>query len=63
MERQDLTMHSDDELSLWVFNDEYLYKMRRQWASVVEVLTETFKFNDEQLEVLKKDIEDDLGEE
>lgn len=57
--KQDITIHSDNELSLIVFNDEYLYKLRRNESVLVETLSEFFIFNDEQLETLKNDLQDD----
>lgn len=60
--RQDLTMHSDNELSLMVFNDEMLYRMRRNERELVDYLKESFKFTDDQLDMLKRDLEDDAKE-
>ncbi len=57
--KQDITQHSDNELSLIVMNDESLYNMRRR-SDLLEILKEYFIFTDEQAEVLRQDIEDDL---
>lgn len=58
MKKQDLTEYSDQELSLMVFNDEDLYRMRRSFG-FVEYLREVFIFTDDQLEVLKVDLRED----
>ena len=62
MEKHDLTAHSDTELSLYVFNDEYLYKMRKNLKNLIIELNEFYIYSDEQLDVLKQDIEDDALE-
>lgn len=60
--KQDLREHSDNELSLVVFNDEGLYRARhRSWF--IDHLKDLFLFTDTQLEVLEQDLEDDLREE
>jgi len=59
--KQDLREYSENELSLLVFNDEGLYKMRDR-SCLVETLNDFFIFTDEQLEVLKQDIQDDNEE-
>ena len=59
---QDLTMYSDDELSLQVFNDEGLYLIRDDVFYLLEVLEKNFTFTDEQKDVLLQDINDDLSE-
>lgn len=58
--RQDLREYSDDELSLWVFNDEGLYSMRRYFFNQPEMLKQYFIFTDEQLDVLMDDLKSDL---
>jgi hypothetical protein len=59
--KQNLTNYSDDELSLIVFNDASFYFNRhRHWF--IESLDEFFVYTDEQLEVLKQDIAEDLEE-
>ena len=60
---QDITMYSDNELSLQVFNDEYFYIERHNLDYVLALCYEEFIFTDEQLNVLKQDIKDDLEEE
>lgn len=62
---KDITEYSDNELSLIVLNDEVLYNMRRQILrdGKLSVLSDIFKYTDEQLDVLLQDIKDDLGEE
>jgi len=59
--RQDLRQYSDEELSLIVMNDEGLY-IDRHKSWFISQLEELFLFTDEQLEVLKQDLEDDLKE-
>lgn len=58
--KQDITIHSDNELSLIVFNDEYLYNLRRNERVLIEALSEFFIFNDAQLQTLKDDLQDDV---
>lgn len=58
-EKQDLTEYSDGELSLWVFNDEGLYRMRRKKDLLLETLKEIFIFTDAQLKELEADLEAD----
>lgn len=60
-QRTDLTQYSENELSLMVFNDEGLYRMRNR-SYLIETLRELFIFSDEQLDVLKQDIQDDNEE-
>lgn len=62
MKKQDLTQYSDQELSLLVFNDEGLYRMRHN-SQFIGMLNDLFIFTDEQLEVLEQDLDDDLKEE
>lgn len=56
--RQDLTLYSNDELSLWVFNDEALYRMRNR-SYLKDILDEHFIYSEAQYEQLIQDIEDD----
>ena len=58
---QDITMYSDDELSMIVFNDEFLYNGRHKSYFIKEI-EEFFIYTPEQLEVLIQDIQDDLEE-
>lgn len=60
--KQDLTNYTDQGLSLVVFNDEGLYRMRRN-TQFLEFLNDCFVFTEEQLEVLEQDLKDDLNEE
>ena len=62
MNKQDITEYSDDELSLIVFNDECLYKMRRNRKSLIESLEDFFIFTSDQLEVLNNDLDSDEEE-
>lgn len=68
MKKQDLREYSDQELSLWVFNDEGLYRMRRKILLDCElnrpsILAEYFEYTEEQLEVLEQDLREDLESE
>jgi len=58
---QDITMYSDDELSLIVFNDAYLYNTRF-FSWFIDNLEVDFTYTEKQLEVLKQDIADDAEE-
>lgn len=60
--KKDIREYSENELSMLVFNDEGLYRMRRR-SYLIEVLRDNFIFTDEQLEVLEKDLrEEERGE-
>lgn len=61
MNKQDIRQHSDQELSLLVFNDETLYRMRKQ-KGFIEFLNDFLIYTDEQLAVLRQDLEDDAKE-
>lgn len=54
----DITEYSDNELSLLVMNDEYLYNMRHS-SSLFETLDDMFTYTQEQLDVLKSNLEDE----
>ena len=59
--KQDLTIHSDQELSLIVMNDEWTYKHRRRdWFK--DSLEESFLYSDEQFDVLVQDLKDEAKE-
>ena len=59
--RQSLYRQSDDELSLIVFNTEYLYNIRHKKA-LFRILRADYQFTNKQLAVLKADLKDDLEE-
>lgn len=59
--REDLTDYSDSELSLRVFNDEGLYRMRHR-KGFDEVLDQIFVYTPEQWQELITDLEEDLNE-
>jgi hypothetical protein len=59
MEKQDITLYSDNELSLIVFNDEYFYNHRHR-RDLIPMLQDMFIFTDAQLKVLEEDLEEDL---
>ena len=56
---QDLRQYSDDELSMWVFNDESLYRIRHHPQDLGEVLSSCFKYTRAQMAVLNQDLADD----
>ena len=62
MTKQDLTKYSDSELSLMVFNDEMLYKMRNR-RNFIETLREIFIFSESQLNELNQDLKNYRNEE
>lgn len=59
---QDLTNYSDQELSLLVFNDEGLYRMRHNVTALKETINELFKYTPEQMTELEQDLGDDANE-
>lgn len=64
MEKKDLTGYGERELSLLVFNDESLYKMRRFPRNFFKIeLQELFIFTDEQWEELENDLNEEKEEE
>lgn len=62
MTKQDITMHSDLELSLMVFNTEWLFNSRKR-PSFIARLKELYVFTDEQLDVLLTDLAEEALEE
>jgi len=61
MNKQDLRQYSDNELSLLVFNDEGLYKMRHK-RYFMETINDLFVYTSDQLSVLEEDLAEDLKE-
>lgn len=60
--KKDITMYSDDELSLMVFNDEGLYEIRGS-SYFMEFLEDNFEFTADQRAVLEFDLgEEEAGE-
>lgn len=59
--KEDLRNYSDDELSLRVFNDEILYDIRHK-RDFIEVIDDIFIYTEEQLNILKNDLINDLNE-
>jgi hypothetical protein len=55
MSKIDIAQRSDSELSLIVFNDEGLYRMRKN-SQFIGLLMDIFIFTDEQLEELEQDL-------
>jgi hypothetical protein len=60
--RENLTDYSDSELSIRVFNEESLYRMRHNTRLLIEALQELYIFNEAQEQELLEDIESDLNE-
>lgn len=62
MEKQNIREYSDQELSLWVMNDESLYNelYRGNFQNLVSILDDLFLYTDEQLEVLETDFEAEM---
>ena len=62
MDRIDLTMYGDQELSLNVLNDEYLYSQFKSCDDVDDLrrMCEVFTYSDEQFAELQSDLEDEL---
>ena len=57
----DLTMYSDNELSLMVDNNECLYLLAQESIeSLLNMIDEFYIYTDRQLEVLKDDLNDEL---
>jgi len=62
MNKQDITMHSDSELSLVVMNDESLYRTFKRLhsrAAVESAASELFTYTEDQFEELITDMVDD----
>jgi hypothetical protein len=58
--KDDLTMYSDDELSLVVMNTECLYNLRRDRSALTDAIEELYTFTGIQWITLLNDIADDL---
>lgn len=59
---KDLTLYSDRELSLQVFNDQYFYTERTNRDYILALVREEFIFTDEQLDMLIHDLDEDAKE-
>jgi len=59
---QDLTQYSDNEFSLQVFNDEYLYIERLNRPYLMALINEEFEYSKEQMSVLIDGLDSDLEE-
>ena len=53
-----LTVYGDDELSLLVFNDEELYKIRHD-NDLIDILDQIYTYNADQLKVLQESLVED----
>jgi len=54
----DITMHSDDELSLQVFNDQYFYSEINHPEYLIALIKEEFVYTQKQMETLVEDLDD-----
>lgn len=59
---EDLTQFTDQELSLHVSNDEYLYIERCNRDYLLALVDEEFIYTQEQMKVLMQDLKDDEEE-
>jgi len=59
MTKQDLREYSDNELSMMVYNDEYLYNRRRNSRHFKELLDSMFLYTESQLDTLIADLDDE----
>lgn len=55
IDKMDLTVHSDQELSLLVYNTEYLYHQRNRLV-LRQILEAEFIFSESQWETLEADL-------
>lgn len=55
MDKKNLTQYSDDELSLIVFNDEYLYSIRNS-SHLISTLDELYIYTPQQRSMLYDDL-------
>lgn len=53
---KDLTQYSDSELSLRVFNDEYLYSIRHNSYRLEYMIVLSFNYTSEQWDELQADL-------
>lgn len=51
-------MHSNDELSLRVFNDEYFYNEIHHPEYLMALIKEEYVYSDEQMDRLVEDLDD-----
>ena len=66
--RTDITHYSDQELSLLVLNDPFLYMeftravIREDFAMLMDTINELFVFNDDQLEDLEETFKEEVNQ-
>ena len=66
--KTDITHYADRELSLMFLNDEFLYRdfrravIREDFAMLIDIASEFFVFNDDQLEDLKETFKEEVKE-
>lgn len=66
--RTDITHYSDQELSLMVLNDPFLYMeftravIREDFAMLMDTINELFVFNDDQLEDLEETFKEEVNQ-
>jgi hypothetical protein len=58
---RDLTIHSDRELSLNVFNEEYFYAERKNLPYLVALVNEEFHYTPTQMAVLIEDLAEEAA--
>lgn len=59
---KDLTMYSNDELSLQIFNDQYFYNEINHPEYLMALIKEEFVYTSEQMQTLVDDLDDYLME-
>ena len=59
---KDLTIYSDNELSLQVFNDQYFYSEIHHPEYLMALIKEEFVYTPEQMQTLVDDLDDYLME-
>jgi hypothetical protein len=60
--KEDITELSDSELSLLVFNDEELYRIRHT-TKLYDIINERYEYTDKQYALLLNDLIEDLQNE
>lgn len=55
---ENISMHSNDELSLRVFNDEYFYNEIHHPEYLMALIKEEYVYSDEQMDRLVEDLDD-----
>ena len=58
---ENLTIYTDQELSLRVFNEEYFYVERNNKDFLLALINEEFEYTPTQLDVLHQDLDADAS--